>query len=141
MKHTFSFAWFDDLDMTYSRAWDFEDGQDLKPFLRKIEKDFRNAGAEQSYFFEHAYSEDEIIDDLKKDKYYVINRFEKYYVFAMAIDYKKFWIWSKDCDAEIIEWGDGSGDRSGDENEPVADNYDPDYDVSPVVNLLEKLQS
>lgn len=134
IKHTLSFAWFDDLNVKYNRTWEFEDDQDLKPFLREIEKDFRDAGSEQSYFFERDYSEDEIINNLKKDNYYVINRFEKYYVFAMAIDYQRFWIWSKDCVAEIIEWGDGD-----DESKSVVNNYDPDHDVSPVVKFLNQI--
>lgn len=85
------------------------------------------------YFFENESRESDIatvMDSLLGDKYYVRNRYQKYYVIAFAIDYTRFHIWSKDYDAELIEWS-----QKGE----IVDNYDPDHAVNPVVKIMNQL--
>lgn len=65
------------------------------------------------------------------------NRVEKYYVYAFALDGKPFWAWSKDCDAEIITWGDDSLPLAKDE--PPNGGFPKDYNENPVVKLLNSL--
>lgn len=133
--HVLSFAWFIDLNIKYNYKWEFEDGEDIRPFLRVIENDFKDVEFESGYIFRHDYDEDKIINILEKNKYFVINGLENYCVFAIAIDYQRFWIWSEDCKAEIIKW------RDHDENDPIDNNYNSYYDASPPIDLFEKLNT
>ena len=75
-------------------------------------------------------SVEEIVSSLLKENYCVYNRVEKYYVVAFAINYTKFWIWSKDYEAQIIKW------KEEDKEDPIINNLDPDYNVNPVLKLL-----
>src|SRR5207253_480473 len=49
----------------------------------------------------------EIADELLREGYWVMNRVNKYYVVAFALDGTKFHVYSKDCDPEIVNWGAG----------------------------------
>ena len=74
---------------------------------------------------------DNIVSTLMEDEYFVRNRVEKYYVVAFAINYTKFEVYSKDCDAQLIDWGhDGSGKGL---------IKDPDYNENPVVKLIKQI--
>ncbi len=46
------------------------------------------------------------IDDLLTNRFTVVNRVEKYYVLAFAINGTRFEVYSKDCLKKLIEWGD-----------------------------------
>jgi hypothetical protein len=55
----------------------------------------------------------EMIDEIEIEKitknlmfqnYYVINRFERYFVIAFALNFTRFEIFSKDCDKRLITW-------------------------------------
>lgn len=93
------------------------------------------------YYFKNSYVPEtfnprEIARSLWKENYYVINRFEKYYVIAFALDFTRFEVYSKDCDKELIKW------RENDENDPVIGLIeDPEYNMNPVIRLMRELHS
>lgn len=79
---------------------------------------------------------DGIVDELLEDKYSVVNRVEKYYVVAFAINGTRFDVYSKDCDKELINWGDQIPEG------PVAADgiiKSKNYNENPVVALLNKI--
>ena len=51
--------------------------------------------------------------ELQEEGYSVWNRFEKYYVIAFAIDYKRFQVCSKGCDPKVMHWGKDVKDQQG----------------------------
>lgn len=135
MTQTLSFAILDDLNQKYYFSEDFTSYDELTQILTKIWDSFLSEEVEygdRGYFFQkNTKSEDinDVLYKLKQNNYYVCNRINKYYVYAFAINYKRFWIWSKDCEAKIIEWPVKS-------YESVADNLDPEYDVNPVIKVM-----
>lgn len=85
------------------------------------------------YYFIKDFDADEVTAALTEEKFYRLNRYEKYYVVAFAIGYVRFEVFSKDCDKELIDWG-GEG--------PVAEAggiTDPDYNENPVVRMFARL--
>ena len=97
-----------------------------------------NKNEDKEYYiphFEQYASVEEIVPSLLGENYCVYNRVEKYYVVAFAINYTRFWIWSKDCEAKIIKW------REEDKEDPIINNLDPDYDVNPVIKILSSFHS
>lgn len=76
----------------------------------------------------------DIVGDLLTDGYYVWNRYNKYYVIAFAIDYKKFEVYSKDCDKKIIVW------RENSEKDPIVHQIvDDDYNENPVIPMMKAI--
>ncbi|BCS83648.1 hypothetical protein QLL95_gp0475 [Cotonvirus japonicus] len=134
---TLSFCMMDDLDVRISREWKFSNESEIRPILEKLWNKFLSGKCSDisGYFFDNASKNDDIeyvYQSLTKKKYYVRNRFEKYYVVAFALDYTKFYVWSKDCDPKIINWNhDGE----------LVNNYDSEHDVNPVIKLMKQLNS
>lgn len=85
------------------------------------------------YFFELDFDIHEIIDDLQEQGYYCLNRYQKYYVVAFALNYTRFEVFSKDCDKEIINWGN---DKEG---EIVHRIQNEKYNENPVVSFMKSL--
>jgi hypothetical protein len=75
-----------------------------------------------------------ITNELLDNNYYVNNRCEKYYVLAIALNYTRFEVFSKDCDKELIKW------RDNDENDPVVHQLgdDDEYNVNPVIKAIRE---
>lgn len=60
---------------------------------------------EEKYLTNTLRKESNIIyKELSSNKYYVWNRFEKYYSIVFAIDYTQFGIFGKGNNAELINW-------------------------------------
>ena len=71
---------------------------------------------------------------LRERGYYCLNRYEKYYVVAFALDYKRFEVFSKDCSKELIKW------RVDDADDPVVGRVsDPEYNLNPVIRSMSPL--
>ena len=49
----------------------------------------------------------DIVDSLIDHGHYVLNQFDKYYVVAFAVDYKRFIIYSRGYDKKLIKWSKG----------------------------------
>lgn len=56
-----------------------------------------------NYYYDNSHTDD-IIKNLKKNKYAVLNRYNKWYTYAYSIDYTRFKIFAKDTEERIIEW-------------------------------------
>lgn len=76
---------------------------------------------------------DEINDQLLQDGYWVVNRINKYYVLAFALDGTSFSVYSKDCDPERLIW-DIPGEFKGPE-------LTPEDNINPVIALMQALHS
>jgi hypothetical protein len=70
---------------------------------------------------------------LFRDGYYVLNRVNKYYVVAFALDWVRFEIYSKDCPKEVVKW------RKNDGDDPIVARAPADYDVNPVLRFMQSL--
>ena len=84
---------------------------------------------------------DVVARSLDQNKYYVINRVEKYYVVAFAINYTQFEIFSKDVDKQLIDWEISENDKK--KWNPIVIHQiddDDDYNENPVVTLLRELE-
>lgn len=121
---------YDDLNIIYDKRFRFNKMEELENVLKIIYDD----PSFHDRYFKSETRFYEIIKDLHNQGYSVFNRHEKYYVYAFSIDFTTFYIWSKDCDAEIIDWGDK---RKG----CFYNNFEDDYDVNPIIKLLSKFQN
>lgn len=80
------------------------------------------------------YDEDGIVQHLMQDKYCGVNRYNKYYVIAFAIDFLRFEVFSKDCDKKRIKW------RKDDSGDPVIHNITcKNYNENPVIRLMKTI--
>ena len=127
--HTLTFAFFDDCSMEYEIEYKWKTIDEMKLYAGYIFEELKDR---VYWFSDHYYSPEEIISDLLNSKYHVRNRYEKYYVLAFAIDHAIFPIWSKDCGARNVHWQHGEG-------EIVNTSIPSDYDVSPVIKLVNLL--
>lgn len=143
--HTVSFCILDDLETSYEDHVSFScDDVELpykicesvvkimKPLIDGEEKDPTG-----SYVSDYTPKDTkEIVNSLYKSKYYVINRYAKYYVIAFALDYARFEIYSKDCNKELIKW------RENDANDPIVNRItDEDYNEDPVAKLMKQFSA
>ena len=82
----------------------------LRQELNKLWNKMKHHECNHYFFEDHDQSKmiDNVTKELMQNDLCVYNRVEKYYVYAFALDGKPFWAWSKDCDAEIVGWGNGS---------------------------------
>lgn len=69
---------------------------------------------------------DEVVTNLKENKYHVVNRYDKYYVHAFAIDFTTFYIFSKDYSVNIIDWTEHSINSINIVNGPFVGSYPDD---------------
>jgi hypothetical protein len=77
---------------------------------------------------------DQMAEELLKNKYYVLNRVNKYYVIAFALNFHRFDVFSKDCDKQLIKW------RQEDQDDPVVRQIeDPDYNENPVITMMRTI--
>ena len=140
MTNTLSFCIFDDLSPCFSPItveYKKDDPNGLSTAIDLITKPFIEGKLQDdsSYYFKMDYSKDEVLSVLQRKNYYVLNRYEKFYVIAFAINYTKFEIFSKDCDKKLIKW------RSDDANDKITGIIDnKNYNENPVVTLLKSLQ-
>lgn len=148
-RHTLSFTILNDLRPCYGpvhlslsdlEAMTILEGVKTlaKPFLGVQQTDFLDPSG---YFFKSSggfpatYNPHSITQTLKRENYCVWNRYEKYYVYAWAIDGARFEVFSKDCDKQLIDWGTEIN------GEIVSRIMNPQYNENPVVSLLSKLYS
>jgi hypothetical protein len=96
---------------------------------------------ESGYFDEDFFKkEDELVNhiasNLQRESFYVINRYNKYYVIAFAINYSRFEIFSKDCNKILIDWGEKNGSI-------IYDGIiqDPDYNENPVIKTMRMINN
>ena len=73
----------------------------------------------------------DIVEGLAESGQFVLNRVNKYYAIAFAIDYKRFPIYSKDCETITIKWRETHEDVA-------CVNPDP-KNVNPVIALLTEI--
>lgn len=142
-KHWISFVLLDDLEPMYGPVH-----ISLKSLCKtEIEKALQNFAepfvsgkeSEGGYIFKGYDNEKPVFcskfvcERLEETGYYVLNRVEKYYVYAWAIDGKRFEVYSKDCDKKLVDWGDDKHNN----NECVVEQIqDENYNENPVVKLL-----
>jgi hypothetical protein len=74
-----------------------------------------------------------IANDLLKKNFFVMNRYNKYYVIAFSINFTRFEIYSKDCQKKFINWNH-SGNIS---EEGII--YDPDYNENPITKAFKTI--
>ena len=144
--HTVSFCIFDDLEPRYgpvSETFTCDDADLEQQIYESVSKIMQPLidGEESDptgYYVKDYTSADtkNITKRLLKSKYYVINRYEKYYVIAFALDYARFEIYSKDCDKELIKW------RENDATDPIVSRIaNEDYNENPVAKLMKQLSA
>ena len=134
-KHVLSFCIFDDLyPMMTPIEMKFNELDELKILVDKMlmyKLKYENL---EEYFEFVSDNIDYIVSKLRKKRYYVRNRYEKYYVIAFAIDYVRFEIYSKDCDKQLIKW------REDDANDKIVGLIaDENYNDNPVVRLMNQI--
>lgn len=143
--YTLSLKIFDDLHPFYGSSRNVKSKltmKSIKKNLHEMLKDFKiGKNYDRSEFFDKEFFDDEenylnkIAKELFTKKYYVVNRYNKYYVIAFAINYTRFEIFSKDCDKELIDWG------SNNNSQIVNLITDPDYNENPVSKLIKSISS
>lgn len=135
---TVSFCILDDLSPAYgpkSETVELEGNfaNNVQAAVHKLILDFIAEDNDPTGYYVNEIDESAIVADLLSDKFYVINRYEKYYVIAFALDFTRFEVYSKDCSKELIKW------RSTDANDPVAGLItDGDYNMNPVIKLMQQ---
>lgn len=135
--HILSFCILDDLNPVYGPIHKQIKDISLQEILKNVKEIFNE-------FFEGSDPTGYLHDDINENKinriaqflvnqqYYVINRYEKYYVIAFSLDYTRFEVFSKDCDKRLIKW------RDDDSNDKIAGIInDPTYNESPVLKLMK----
>jgi len=137
--NTLSFQLLDDLKPCITKHRKFNTKEELKNILYKLWDKFINEELldSSSYFFNFETKEEDInhvYTSLLYDDYCVYNRFEKYYVIAFSINYKRFYIWSKYCNARLIDWGEKNNDN-------VDETLSPDWDENPIFKFIKSLNS
>lgn len=92
---------------------------------------------DDEYYDSSGYWPNKIASTLIEDGYYVINRWQKYYVIAFALDYTRFEVYSKDCDKKLIDW------ETPEQTNAVIKGIitDEDYNVNPVIKLIQSLNN
>lgn len=75
----------------------------------------------------------EIAHELKKEGHYVVNRVNKYYVYAFSLDYTRFEVYSKGYEKKVIDWKEFDEDAT---NGPIRGRVQDDYNVNPVLKAL-----
>ena len=140
MSHTVSFSVLDDCNPAYGPVHETIpdlDSKSIEQAVRNLLGNFKKSGNDPSGYYHKEINESEVQDvtnSLFSKKYYVINRFEKYYVIAFAIDYTRFEVYSKDSDKELIKW------RTADSNDAVVGQIsDPEYNLNPVIKLMQQI--
>jgi hypothetical protein len=142
-----SFCILDDLEFMYGPITkQFSEKDNLKTIVRKLiieylvecgnsdpidffwEYDCKTQESREKCLIENIET---IANKLSSQRYYVCNRWNKYYVVAFAIDFVRFEIYSKDCDKELINWG--SDNNNGEIVERITD---PEYNLNPVIRML-----
>jgi hypothetical protein len=111
MSRTLSIGILDDLHFKFKENVSFDTEEELAILLKKYYKMIRNEYTE--LYMEQVLNEDYVESHaatLLEAGYLCWNRVEKYYVVCFAVDYKKFRVWSRDCDPEIIKWDVDVGD-------------------------------
>lgn len=104
-----SFCIMDNLNIIEEYEYEFEHDAEIKHLLNNIWDKFTKGKKEDpgKYFFISGNQESDIHDverRLKINKYCVFNNFQKYFVYAFAIDYTRFYVWSKGFNPSLISW-------------------------------------
>lgn len=144
MAQVVSFCIFDDCEPAYGPFHKSFEGKitkgNVKQTVIELIDDFLEADIDPSRYYCETFEDDydheieSITLNLLSKSYYVINRFEKYYVIAFALNYTRFEIFSKDCDKELIKW------RDNDEKDHITGIIsDPDYNLNPVIKFLQEI--
>ena len=139
--NTISFCILDDLEYYHGPVHvEFQHHTEIKDIITNLVTPFKETRDASSYFDKAFFEESdrnisEIVSGLKRNDYFVINRYNKYYVIAFAINYTRFEVFSKDCDKKLITW------RPEDGNDPVKGIIDDeDYNENPVISFMRSLQ-
>jgi hypothetical protein len=145
MVHTILFSILDDLEHAYGPKTvqiDSIDAADIFRGVTVLIEEFIANNEDPSTYFMRYLKEDKdlyivkICNSLRKNNYYVINRFQKYYVIAFSLDYTKFDIFSKDENKILIKW------RDDDEDDPITGIItDPDYNENPVITFMRQFNN
>ena len=118
--HTLSFCILDDLKPRYGPVHIEINDLKYETISNAVEKIAQQIIKNQSdctgcYFYSEydmgnsisfvpKYNNNTITNELLENGYYVLNRYEKYYVIAFALNYKEFKVVSANCLKELIEW-------------------------------------
>ena len=99
-----SFGILDDLEFTHKKIKAFKSKEELI----KIMNEWWKFLFDESYlYWNHSFDKNDYckyVDILLENNHIVWNRVEKYHVVCFAINFKPFNIWSKECDAQEIDW-------------------------------------
>ena len=139
MSKIISFCIFDDLQPCFSPIcieYNINDSDELSLAIDKIVEPFLNGKKTDpsGYYFSLDYDKNEVLSELLDKNYYVLNRYQKYYVIAFAINYTRFEIYSKDCNKKLIRWRD---DDKKDKVEGII--VDENYNENPVITFMKSL--
>lgn len=88
-----------------------------------------------SQFFQSTHRQrkiKEVVENLEQSGYCVWNQYEKYFVIAFALDYKRFWIWCKNQIPQVIQW------RKDDIIDPIENNCEIGR-VSSLTKFINKI--
>lgn len=141
-----SFGILNDLVFTHKKIRTFN----TKDELVLIMKEFWNILLNESYlYWDYCKYSDEYTDKLLKYNTLCWNRVEKYYVVCFAINFEIFNIWSKDCDARVIDWTQEYEYENNFDNltfpmqqlalekaKKTIQNPPEDYNLNPVIKLI-----
>ena len=122
-----------------------KDLSDLRGALDRIFARIREDKCHYGTMFLEEYESyrGEIVAGLVDDGYWVLNRYDKYYAVAFALDFTSFLVYSKDCDAELIDWRIGAEDKFFNKMikaKVVRQELPPDYHESPVIKFVQQVR-
>ena len=136
---TLSFMILDDLEPEYGPVHiKISEGGVRDAVIKLVEpilsREERNQTKYPRYLLSDVFDIDEVVERLLEKGFYRINRYEKYYVIAFAIDYARFEVYSKDCDKKFIKW------RNNDTGDSVKGVItDINYNENPVITFFKNL--
>lgn len=135
-QHTISFAVLDDLKFVASERLPFEKEEEEKEIVIRWFQRLQTDDYNYLYFC-GSWDHDKMFKNLWKNRYLVFNRVKKYYVVAFAIDDVTFHVYSKDFEAQVIDWS--SYYTHINDGSYVGTVPPEDYQVSPIIKLIAAL--
>lgn len=89
-----TYCYFDDLKLIKRKIFTFRTNDELIMIIKELWND--------DYFCDNNISFDSLINKLLSDEYCIF--IDKYYVACLSINFKRFYVWSRDYDPQIIEY-------------------------------------
>ena len=134
-----SVCFLDDLKVEFSDVKTFE----TKEELAEITLMWWNELEKQNRYWRR-YSPECDVDLLLQRGYLKWCRVEKYYAVCVSINFESPLVWSKDCEAETLDWTacELPGEViafAKEKHKTSVDETPEDYDVNPVIKFMDQL--